>query len=71
MYKRQVEGYAREIRELRKKRNQLMEAPNQKMDDGQTKLRELPNINTDSDRTRITDVDKQPHTTTLFSSVSY
>ena len=44
-----VEGYAREIRELRKKRSQLTEVPNQKIDDGtQTKLRELPNGSTNT-----------------------
>ena len=43
-----VEGYAREIRELRKKRSQLMEGPNQKTDDGKTELEEIPNVSTNN-----------------------
>ena len=44
-----VEGYAREIRELRKKRSQVTEVHNQRIDeDTPTKLRELSNISTDS-----------------------
>ena len=49
IWDRIVEGYAKEIRELRKKRRQLMEVPNQKIDGGtQTKLRELPNGSTNN-----------------------
>ena len=45
-----IEGYAKEIRELRKKRSQLMEGPNQETGDDQTELEEIPNISTNNDQ---------------------
>ena len=42
-----IEGYTRE---LRKKRSQLMEGPNQKTDDGQTELEEIPNVSTNNNQ---------------------
>ncbi|KAI0244207.1 hypothetical protein L0F63_007104 [Massospora cicadina] len=45
-----IEGYAQEIRELRKKRSQSMEKPNQKTDDGQPELEEIPDVNNNNDQ---------------------
>ena len=39
-----IEGYAQAIRELRKGRNQSMEKPNQKTDDDQPELEEIPEV---------------------------
>ena len=45
-----IEGYAKEIRELRKKRSQLIGGPNQKTDDGQTEVEEIPNVSTNNNQ---------------------
>ena len=45
-----IEGYAQEIRELRKKRGQSMEKPNQKTDDGQPELAEIPDVSNNNDQ---------------------
>ena len=45
-----IEGYAQEIRELRKKRSQSVEKPNQKTGDGQPEFEEIPNINNNNDQ---------------------
>ena len=45
-----IEGYAQEIRELRKKRNQSVEKPNQKTDDDQPELEEIPDVNNNNDQ---------------------
>ena len=44
------EGYAQEIRELRKKRSQLMEKPDQKTDDDQPELEEIPDVSNNNDQ---------------------
>ena len=49
-----IEGYAQEIKELRKKRDQSMEKPNQKTDDGQPELEAVSYTHLDSTGTAIT-----------------
>ena len=42
---RLIEGYAQQIREMRKKRDQAMKESNQEMNGGQPGLREVPDVN--------------------------
>ena len=45
-----IEGYAQEIKELRKKRNLSVEKHNQKTDDDQPELEEIPEVNNNKDQ---------------------
>ena len=45
-----IEGYAQEIRELRRKRDQSMEKSNQEINDGQPELEEVLDVNNNQDQ---------------------
>ena len=45
-----IEGYAQQIKELRKKRDQSMEESNQEINDGQPELEEVLDVNNNQDQ---------------------